>query len=199
MKKTKLTILTECAVMVALAFALSYVKVYEMPLGGSVTLASMLPIMLIGLKHGRLVGLGAGFTYSLTQLFQALLSGNVFPYCETALTLVLCILLDYIVPFTLLGLSGILVGVKLPWSREISFYLGSVLVVFIRFLCHFTTGVAIWGQWAPDGMGKFLYSFVYNGSFLSLDFIICIITAVLILRNREMRRLVGISDTAKEQ
>ena len=192
MKKTKLTTLTECAVMVALAFALSYVKVYEMPLGGSVTLASMLPIMLIGLKHGRLVGLGAGFAYSLTQLFQALLSGNVFPYCETALTLVLCILLDYLVPFTLLGLSGILVGVKLPWSREISFYLGSVLVVFIRFLCHFTTGVAIWGQWAPDGMGKYLYSLLYNGGYMLPELGITLALAALLLESPEIRRLIAL-------
>ena len=197
MKSSKVKTLTECAVMVALAFALSYLKVYEMPLGGSVTVASMLPIMLVGLKHGSAVGLGTGFVYSLTQVFQALLSGNVFPFCETGFTLALCVTFDYIVPFTLLGLAGVFKDFKLFKNQEIAFYIGTVTVVFIRFVCHFITGVAIWGQWAPEGMGKYFYSFAYNGSFLALDFVICIIVTVLMLRKREIRRLVGISD-AKE-
>ena len=194
MKRTNLVVLTECSIMVALAFALSYARVYEMPLGGSVTLASMLPIMLVSLKHGSNVGLGAGFAYSLTQLFQALLAGNVFPYCETGTTLALCVLFDYIIPFTLLGLANVFNGTKLFKNNEISFYAGTAIVVFIRFICHFITGVAIWGQWAPNGMGKYLYSFLYNGSFLGADFVICIIVAILILRNREVRHLVGIGN-----
>ena len=194
MRNSKVKLLAECAVMVALAFALSYAKIYEMPLGGSVTVASMLPIMLISLKHGSLVGLGTGFLYSLTQLFQALLSGNVFPYCETGVTLVICILFDYVVPFTVLGLAGLFKDFKLIKNQEIGFYLGMTGAVLIRFICHFITGVVIWGQWAPEGMGKYLYSLAYNGGFLSFDFIICIIVAVLMLRNKEIRRLIGISD-----
>ncbi len=193
MKSSKITVLTECAVMVALAFALSCAKLYAMPLGGSVTVASMLPIMLIGVKYGPLVGVGTGFVYALTQLFQALVEGNVFPYCETALTLVICVVFDYIFPFTILGLAGALKNVKALKNQEIAFYIGMVSVVFIRFLSHFITGVAIWGQWAPDGMGKYLYSLLYNGGFLSIDFIICLICASLMLRKNELRRLVGIS------
>lgn len=187
--------LTECAVMVALAFALSCAKLGEMPLGGSVTIASMLPIMLISIKYGSLVGVGTGFVYSLTQAFQALAEGNVFPYCETSGTLVVCILFDYLVPFTVLGLAGIFKNMKLFKKQEIAFYCGMVSVVLVRFLCHFITGVAIWSQWAPEGMGKYLYSFAYNGSFLAADFAICIIVAVIMLRKQEIRKLVGITDT----
>ena len=194
MRNSKITLLSESAVMVALAFALSSAKLYEMPLGGSVTVASMLPIMLISVKYGSLVGVGAGFVYSLTQTFQALAAGNVFPYCETGGTLVICVLFDYIVPFTVLGLAGIFKNLKLFKKQEIAFYVGIVSVVFVRFLCHFITGVAIWGQWAPDGMGKYLYSLAYNGSFLGVDFAICIIVAAVMLRKREIRKLVGIND-----
>jgi len=194
MKNSKITVLTESAVMVALAFALSCAKLYKMPLGGSVTVASMLPIMLISIKYGSLVGLGTGFVYSLTQAAQALVEGNVFPFCETGTTLVICVLFDYLVPFTVLGLAGIFKHLKLIKKQEIAFYVGIVSVVIVRFISHFITGVAIWGQWAPEGMGKYLYSFAYNGSFLAVDFAICIIVAVVMLRKQEIRKLVGITD-----
>ena len=189
---TNLTTLTECAIMLALSFALSCAKLFEMPMGGSVTVASMLPVMLISIKYGVSTGLATCFVYSLTQLMQAVASANVFPYCENPTTLVLCILFDYVVPFTVLGLAGLFHKMKLTKNTEINIYIGIISVVVLRFLCHFITGVAIWGQWAPEGMGKYLYSFLYNGSFLSLDFIICIVCAVLMFRKAELRKLVNI-------
>ena len=189
---TNLSTLTECAIMLALSFALSCAKLFEMPMGGSVTIASMLPVMLISIKYGVSVGLATSFTYSLTQMLQALASANVFPYCETVGTLVLCILFDYIVPFTLLGLAGLFHKLKITKNTELNVYIGIISVVVLRFFSHFITGVAIWGQWAPDGMGKYLYSFLYNAGFLSLDFIICIVCAVLMFRKAELRKLVNL-------
>lgn len=193
MKNSKVTTLTECAVMVALAFALSFAKIYEMPLGGSVTVASMLPIMLISVKYGNLVGMGTAFVYSLTQAFQSLLAGNVFPYCETGATLVICVLFDYLIPFTVLGFAGAFKNARFVKSQEVGVYLGMFLTVLLRFACHFVTGVAIWGQWAPDGMGKYIYSLAYNGSFLSIDFAICIICAILLMRKSEIRKLINLN------
>ena len=184
--------LTECAIMLALSFALSCAKLFEMPMGGSVTVASMLPVMLISIKYGVGPGLATSFLYSLTQLLQAVASANVFPYCETPTTLVLCVLFDYIVPFTLLGLAGLFHKMNLTEKTELNIYLGIIGVVVLRFFSHFITGVAIWGQWAPEGMGKYLYSFLYNGGFLSLDFLICIVCAILMFRKSELRRLVNI-------
>ena len=192
MRNKKILILCESAIMLSLAFALSYAKVWEMPLGGSITLASMLPIMLISVKYGTRVGVSTAFVYSLLQAFQAYLSGNVFPYCETEATLTLCILFDYIVPFTLIGAAGVFKNSRAIKKQEIGVYVGMVSVVILRFLSHFLTGIVIWGQWAPEGMGKYLYSFLYNGSFLSLDFAICLLAAVLILRVKEMRRLLNL-------
>ena len=191
-KNTNLTTLTECAVMLALAFALSCAKLFEMPMGGSVTVASMLPIMLISIKYGVKTGLATSFVYSITQLMQAFASANVFPYCESGTTLVLCILFDYLVPFTVLGLAGLCHKLSITKNVELNVYIGIVSSVILRFLCHFTTGVAIWKQWAPEGMGKYLYSLLYNGGFLSVDFVICIVCAILIFRKEELRRLVGI-------
>lgn len=188
MDKKKLKVLTESAVMLALAFALSSAKLFEMPLGGSVTVASMLPIMLISFKWGNKAGLTTAFLYSVTQALQALAEGNVFPYCETIDALVICILFDYIFPFTILGLAGMLYG-KLG-NTNVDFIAGASIVVFLRFCSHFITGVYIWGQWAPDGMGKYLYSFLYNGGFLSVDFAILLVVLVLMLKSEEVKKLI---------
>ncbi len=187
--KTKNTkILAESAIMLALAFALSSAKLFEMPLGGSVTVASMLPIMLISFKYGNKWGLTTAFLYSLTQALQALAAGNVFPYCERVDTLIICILFDYLVPFTVLGLAGMLYG-KLK-NTNVDFLVGASLVVFLRFCSHFLTGVYIWGQWAPEGMGKYLYSFLYNGGFLGVDFAILMVVLVLMLKSEEIKKLI---------
>ena len=191
-QSTNVQTLTECAVMLALSFALSSAKLFEMPMGGSVTIASMLPVMLISIKYGIGVGIPTAFLYSLTQLLQAFATANVFPYCETPLALALCIVFDYVLPFTVLGLAGIFLKLPLSKKSEINVYYGITSAVTVRFICHFITGVVIWGQWAPDGMGKYLYSFLYNASFLSVDFTICIISAVLMFRKYEIKKLVGI-------
>ena len=188
MKNQKLKVLTESAIMLALAFALSSAKLFEMPLGGSVTVASMLPIMIISFKWGNKVGLAVSFLYSITQALQALASGNVFPYCEGADTLVICIVFDYLFPFTILGLAGMLCGKTKSTNSD--FIIGAFIVVFLRFCSHFLTGVYIWGQWAPDGMGKYLYSFLYNGGFLGADFAILLVALVLILRSDEVKKLI---------
>ena len=99
--------LTQCAVMLALSAALSFIKLWSMPLGGSVTLVSMLPICLIAIKFGLPQGLGTAFVYSLFQLLQAIIEGDVFIYCEGWVTVVVCVFFDYLLPFTVLGLAGI--------------------------------------------------------------------------------------------
>ena len=180
--------MTESAIMLALAFALSSAKLFEMPLGGSVTVASMLPIMLISFKWGNRAGLATAFLYSITQALQALAEGNVFPYCEGIDTLIICIVFDYIFPFTILGLAGVFYG-KLK-NTNVDFVVGACFVVFLRFCSHFITGVYIWKQWAPDGMGKYLYSFLYNGGFLGVDFAILMVVLVLMLRSEEIKKLI---------
>lgn len=192
MRSKKILTLVECAMMIALAFALSCVKLWKMPMGGSVTLASMLPIMFIGIKYGSKIGLGTAFVYSLAQVAQAVVEGDVFPYCQTALLVVICVLFDYIVPFSVLGLAGVF-GSK----GTLGVYGGMVAVTVARFICHFVTGVSIWGQWAPEGMGKFLYSFVYNGSFLSADFVICLAVAIPLLQITQIRKLLGLPVNSK--
>lgn len=186
MRNKNLITLAECAVMVALAFALSYARLWKMPLGGSVTLCSMLPILLIGIKYGTKVGLGTAFVYSLTQLFQGVVEGDVSVVSMSFGVFTVCVLFDYILPFTALGLSGIL------GKKGLKPYVASALAVFIRFLCHYVSGVTIWAQWTPDGWNSWIYSAAYNGGFLVPDFAICILCMILLLQVKEIRKLLGI-------
>ena len=187
--KTKTQKLTLAAVLTALAIVLSFIKLGEMPLGGSVTLGSMLPVMLVSIVLGVKWGLASGAVFATFQLVQALASANVFPYCETGLTLTVCILFDYAVPFTIIGLAGLFRGFSLGRLKNAGAYLGIFLVCLVRFLSHFITGVAIWGQWAPDGMGKYLYSLLYNGGYMLPELGISLLLAVLILESPAAKRL----------
>jgi thiamine transporter len=187
--KTKTQKLTLAAVLTALAIVLSFIKLGEMPLGGSVTLGSMLPVMLVSIVLGVKWGLASGAVFATFQLVQALASANVFPYCETGLTLTVCILFDYVVPFTVIGLAGLFRGFSLGRLKNAGAYLGIFLVCLVRFLSHFITGVTIWGQWALNGMGKYLYSLLYNGGYMLPELGISLLLAVLILESPAAKRL----------
>ena len=103
MSKTysKTRTLVECALMIALGTVLANIKIYELPNGGSITLFSMLPFIMISFRHGVKWGLFTGFVNSLLQM----LLGFYAPPAPGLLPLVGMILLDYVLAFTLLGLA----------------------------------------------------------------------------------------------
>lgn len=196
-KKRSIYALCQCGIFIALATILSFLPVYEMPMGGSVTLASMLPILLIGVMFGYKWGLGASAVYMAIQLAQALIKGNVFVHCvstdtlKSILIVTICALFDYVVPFTILGLSAFAkpkVGNRIHIGKVCATF--SVLI-FIRFLCHLLTGVVIWGQWAPEGMGKFVYSLLYNGQYMLPELIITVAITALILSSKQIEKLIS--------
>ncbi len=161
---TKTRALVESAVMVALSAVLSMIKVWEMPLGGSITLLSMLPVMLISIRHGIGWGLGAGFVYSFTQI----LTGGVFGWGLTAAVLIGALLLDYMLAFTVLGLAGVFKG-----KGNAGILCGVALSCVLRFLCHFIAGFILWTEFADFELfgniiagNPYLYSLCYNGLYM---------------------------------
>ncbi len=177
----KVVKLTENALFLALAIALSFVKIYEMPMGGSITLCSMLPIMFSGIKYGKKTGLMVAFMFSLYQLLSAVISGNVFVWCNTSATVILVTVFDYILPFTVLGLAGFLNKISIYGYKNFGLYLGISFCIFFRFICHFITGVKIWGQWA-NGMNVYTYSLLYNISYLLPELLITLVVSVILFR-----------------
>ena len=116
--------LVEGGLMVALATVLSYLKLWDAPYGGSVTLLSMVPIILYSLRWGVKPGLVAGLAHALIQLIQGM--GDVM-YVPTAGGIAAAIILDYLLPFTLLGLGGLFRGVKFTKNNTANLILAAAL------------------------------------------------------------------------
>lgn len=193
-KNTKIVKLTECAMLLALSIILSFVTVYHMPMGGGITLLSMLPVMLVSIKYGIGTGLSVSLTFSLFQLLQGILSGNVFVYCTTARAQIICALFDYIVPFAVLGFAGIFVNIGKKNSSVNAYILkavsGIAIMIFLRFVCHYITGVVIWGQWA-ENMSPYLYSLIYNAQYMLPECIFTAVAAAILLRVNRIRQLLS--------
>lgn len=184
MKTNHIKILAESAIMVALATVLSMLKIWQSPYGGSVTLLSMVPIILLSMRRGVKVGLLAGFVYSLIQLLQGLSNLSWIP---TPTGIVLCALLDYILPFTLLGLGGIFrkgtLSKNATANTILTAALGALLVTIIRYICHTVVGVAVWYEldllWYADDpthivnlYGPWLFSMIYSAIYMVPEIII---------------------------
>lgn len=143
---------------IALALATSYIKLWEMPMGGSVTLLSMLFICLIGYWFGLRYAIVAGMAYGLLQFV-------IDPYMYS----IPQVLLDYPLAFGALGLSGIF------YNRKYGLQLGYILGVFGRFVCSTLSGVIFFADYAPEGMHPLVYSIVYQGSYLGVEMILTLI------------------------
>ena len=160
-QKWSTQMLTYGALSIALSFVLSCIRLFRMPNGGSVTPASMLPIMLFSAAFGVGPGFLAGMVYGFLQALQG---GLVMMSFGQAL-------LDYILAFTLLGLAGL--AKKLPESWGL--YCAIIIAALARILCHTLAGILFWetAPWA---------SFVYNIAYLGPDTAICIILALMIAK-----------------
>lgn len=184
--KTK--ILVEGAVMVALATVLSFIRVFKLPWGGSVTLLSMLPIVLFSIRRGIGPGLTVSFVYSLIQFAQGVMDG-LFGWGLTPGMLLACIFLDYIGAFFVLGIAGIFRKKGLPgWICGIS------LSVILRFVFHFLSGVIIWHSYGELWQGfstenTWIYSFLYNGCYMLPELIFTLAGAVALLSAPQTKRL----------
>ncbi len=180
------------AIMIALGTVLSMIKLFEMPFGGSVTLLSMLPNALVSVICGLGWGIGAAFAESLIQLFLSL--SEVLSWGLTPAMLIGTMLLDYILPYTLVGLAGIF--------RKKGYYGvigGTAFALVLRFLSHFASGVWLWAnlekfvafgkEWIGNPM---LYSICYNGAFMLPELIFTVIGTALIFRSSQIKRIAGV-------
>lgn len=170
--------LTEGALMVALATILSFITIYHLPQGGNITALSMLPIILMSYRNGLKWGIFTGFAYSLVQL---LIGFHNVMYMPTLLRQIGCILLDYIIPFTFLGTACFFAK---PFKNQIvGIGVSTFIVCFVRFICSFLSGILLFGAYAPEGTPVWLYSLVYNGSYMLPETILTIIGAILICKS----------------
>ncbi len=164
MRKTQQ--LTETAIMIALATLLSYITIYSLPMGGSITMFAQVPIVILGYRYGFKWGAGAGLVYGILQmLLQGL--GN-FAYVKGAAAYIVLILADYAVAFAVLGIGGAMFR-KIVRNQTVSIALGAAAASLMRFICHFISGVTIWGEYADGWKSVWAYSFAYNGSYMLVE------------------------------
>lgn len=179
--------LSFAAVCVALSFALSYVRIFKMPMGGSITFASMLPIILYSFMFGTRKGVLAGLVCGILQAVQDpwILHPAQF-------------LLDYPVAFAAVGLAGCIRGFNLFKDKiRVQFVLGALIACGLRFVSHYFSGVFAFGAYGAgyaDAYGisllanEYFYSFVYQCLYVIPEFIIVTVVGVLLLTFGNFRK-----------
>ena len=153
-------LIAETVTFVALATVLSFIKIFSLPQGGSVTAASMVPILWLALRRGSKVGLFGATLYGVVQFALG-------PYIYHPAQ----VLLDYPIAFGLLGVAGFF---------QKRTFIGVSLGIFGRFFAHFLSGIIFFASYAPEGMNPAIYSAVYNGGYLLVEIVISVYVIYLL-------------------
>ncbi len=207
MNRKKLYMLVESAFMLTMGVALEFISkmfIPELPFGGQITIVSMLPIVLISYRHGIKWGLFSSFVYSLLQIalglktVTAAFQPGYFGDSVLLVNAIIMLLLDYIIAYTVLGFGGIFRN-KIK-NTAVSFSLGSIVALALRYVTHILSGYILFSGWAewfftqegfpawgttlvenvsPNLLG-FIYSVVYNGMYMIPEIVLTAIAAVII-------------------
>lgn len=150
--------LAHAAISLALSFALSYIKIFSMGAGGSVTPGSMLPVMLFSAYYGLGPGLLVGFAYALLQIVQDYQGIGIMG-----------LLLDYLLAFSALGLAGMAKHLPEKWGL----YLSMLVALLTRFICHTLSSMVVYHL-------NLAGSLAYNVPYMLPEIIFCMILGVII-------------------
>ena len=155
-------VLVEGALCVALSVVFSALKIFSMPQGGSVTL-EMAPLFYFAYRYGFKWGLTAG---ALSGGFQLIFGGYVAHPVQA--------FLDYPAAFACMGIAGLFgQGIK-------GIITGTLVASAARLACHVLSGVIFFASYAPEGTNVWLYSFVYNATFMAPSVIISAALALVL-------------------
>lgn len=162
--------LINVALMLALTIVLHQLRLFHMPQGGSITLGAMVPLLFLTYRYGAGIGCLAGFLYGMINLMQ-----------DAFIVHPLQVLFDYPLPYMALAIAAAVPG---------RLYAGAALAFSARFLCHYISGVVFFGSYAPPDMSPYLYSLVFNATYLVPEAVICLV----ILRILPVPRLLAAMD-----
>ena len=153
------------AVCIALSSVLSMIKIWKMPQGGSITAASMLPLMLFSYVYGMGPGCLVGALYGVLQFI-------IEPYFLSLPQM----LLDYPIAFGMMGLAGLFSKMD---NENLGLTVGVVLASVGRFVAAVLSGVIFFAEYAGD-QNPWVYSIVYNGSYMLPECIICVVLCLAV-------------------
>ena len=215
--QTKTKRLTESAMLLSVAIVLEFVSklfIPELPFGGQLTLASMLPVVLISYRHGVRWGLLSGAAYALIEMaigaktVAAAFQPGYFGEGRMLFNALLMCALDYLAAFTVLGLGG---AFRRRLPPRAALCRGAVLALSARYVCHILSGYILFAGWAEwfftqegfPAWGAFLvsslspgvlgivYSIVYNGMYMVPEIILTAIVASLLGKNTAICRRIS--------
>ncbi len=164
-----------CAMALALAFVTSYVHLFSLPYGGSVTLFSMLFIVLVGYWYGTATGMLVGLVYGIMQFLQE-------PYFLSFFQ----VFFDYLLAFALLGTSGLFRNAKHGLIK------GYITGALLRGLSHTIGGYLFWMEYMPESFPKTLtaiYPIVYNYSYILLEGAITVVVLCIPAVSKAMTKV----------
>ena len=156
--------LAYAALCIAISFVLSYIRLLKMPQGGSITPASMLPIMMFAYAFGFGPGLVCSMAYGVLQMFQDM---YIVGWVQATL--------DYVLAFGSLAL----VALFRNWKSPFNFSVGVIVAGIARVFFHVLSGVVYFAENAPEGMNPLVYSLVYNLTSAGVDALICAVIAFI--------------------
>lgn len=177
--QSRIRTLTECALMIALATALSFFTLRLVPNGGSVTLASMAPILFLSFRYPLKWSLLAAVAFAGIQM----LTDFHVPPVQDVLSFALVIGLDYLLAFGVLGLAGTIA--RPIRNRYGAAAAGTVLVLLLRYACHVASGILIWTATRRRTSRVWLYSVIYNATYMVPELLIT--TAVMLLLTKYVK------------
>ena len=181
-----LGIMIECAAMIALATVLSMIKFASLPFGGSVTLFSMVPIILIAIRYGAVWGLVCAFVYSNTQL---ILDIGYLAWIPTVSGKIFCVLFDFTFAFGCLGVAGFFKqSIDRQTERKNKIILISAAVITVcvlRYISHVISAVVVWRGLLeiPEDIMPYLFGTAlgYNAAYMIPETIISLISVPAVI------------------
>jgi thiamine transporter len=162
--KVETKIFTESIVCIALSAVLYFFTIYTLPQGGRVTAGSMIPLLWLALRRGAKIGVLAGVVFGLIVL---MIEPFVFHPVQ--------VLLDYPLAFGALGLAGLVRKIPL---------IGVGIGMGVRFISHFISGIVFFATFAPKGMNPAVYSAIYNGSYMLIEFIVSTVIIYILVKRK---------------
>ena len=174
MDQLKTRMLTEAGVAIAIAQVLSFITLFHMPQGGSIKAAALVPLMLYAYRWGGIRGIFVGVVYGILHFILGFKSSVHY----------LSIILDYLVGYGVIGVCGYF---KDSISGLIT---GSIVGIALRWAVSVTSGAVVFASYAPQGQNPWIYSMVYNASYMVPDGILNIVVLLFIYQGvkRGLRR-----------
>ncbi len=163
----KINVMVETAIMIALAVVLSFVKVWSMPQGGTVSL-TMLPLFVLAFRRGALPAIIGGVIYGAISI---IFDGVIYHPMS--------ILLDYTLAYGVLGVAGLFK------KNYLGIVLGTTVGTVLRYICSLLSGAVLFAQYAPEGQNPWIYSLGYNATYMLPELIICVVALVVLYKSNK--------------